>query len=174
MVAAVRAFRPGVGARTPAAVIDPVTILPIDAPPRPCLLAVLVPQLAAWIRYERAWRRPASATAGRVTGRRSGQPRAVFLGLLRVGDRTYLGHPDVSCAWTRNLDAAGGGEIEHRDGRREPFRATLLEPGPERDAAVRASFTQHPFPGGPLYWLFRGNVRAVGRFYRLSPPGRFE
>lgn len=119
---------------------------------------------------ERSWRRRGIGNVVRViiVGRRSGQPRAVFLGILRVGERRYLGHPDVACAWTRNLDAAGGGEIELRDGRHEPFAATLLSPGPERDAAIRATFTQHPFPGGPLYWLFRGNLRAAGRFYRLT------
>ncbi len=119
---------------------------------------------------ERAWRRAGIGNVVRVViiGRRSHQPRAVFLGLLRVGEHTYLGHPDVSCAWTRNLDAAGGGDLEHRDGRRDPFTATLLAPGAERDAVIRATFTQHPFPGGPLYWLFRGNLRANGRFYRLA------
>ena len=42
----------------------------------------------------------------------------MFLGLLRVGGRRYLGHPDRACAWTLNLDAAGGGELEARDGTR--------------------------------------------------------
>lgn len=92
----------------------------------------------------------------------------MFLGILAVGGRRYLGHPDVACAWTRNLDAAGAGELEHHDGRRERFAAMPLDPGPEREAVIRATFRQHPFPGTLLYWLFRGNVRAVGRFYRLS------
>ena len=90
------------------------------------------------------------------------------LGDLRVGGHRYLGHPDRACAWTLNLEAAGGGVLEVRDGSREPFTATLLEPGPERDAVIRASFRQHPFPGGPLYWLFRANVREAGRFYRID------
>jgi hypothetical protein len=120
---------------------------------------------------ERAWRRRGIGNVVRVViiGRRSRRPRAVFLGLLRVGEERYLGHPDVSCAWTRNLDAAGEGKLELRDGSHEPFTATLLPPGPERDAVIRATFTQHPFPGGPLYWLFRDNLQANGRFYRLGP-----
>jgi hypothetical protein len=128
------------------------------------LLGRLDPVLA-W-----TWRRFGIGNTVRVVlvGRRSGQERAVFLGLLRSGGRRYLGHPDRVCAWTLNLDAAGGGEIEARDGTRERFTAILLEPGPERDAAIRATFTQHPFPGGPLYWLFRGNLRATGRFYRID------
>ena len=121
---------------------------------------------------ERAWRRFGVGNVVRVIvmGRRSGRPRSVFLGLLRVGGRRYLGHPDTSCAWTLNLDAAGGGELEGRDGEREPFRAVLLEPGPEREAVIRATFRQHPFPGTLLYWLSRRHIRAVGRFYRLSAP----
>ncbi len=119
---------------------------------------------------ERAWRRAGVGNVARVwvVGRRSGREHALFLGLLRVGSHRYLGHPDVACAWTRNLEAAGAGELEHRDGTRTPFAATLLERGPERDAVIRATFTQHPFPGGPMYWLFRANLRANGRFYRLS------
>lgn len=118
-----------------------------------------------------AWRTFGIGNVVRVVlvGRRSGAERPVFLGLLRVGGRHYLGHPDRACAWTLNLDAAGGGVLESRDGSRERFIVTLLEPGPEREAVIRATFHQHPFPGGPLYWLFRGNLRAVGRFYRLEP-----
>ena len=119
---------------------------------------------------ERAWRRFGIGNTVRVVlvGRRSGCERSVFLGLLTVGGRRYLGHPDRACAWTLNLEAASGGQLERRDGTREPFAATLLGPGPQRDAAIRATFTQHPFPGGPLYWLFRGNLRANGRIYRLT------
>ncbi len=116
------------------------------------------------------WRRTGIGNVVRVTiaGRRTGKPRTLFLGVLRVGDRSYLGHPDVACAWTRNLEAAGGGELETRDGGRTRFAATLLAPGPERDAAIRATFRQHPFPGNVCYWLLRGHLRESGRIYRLS------
>jgi hypothetical protein len=119
---------------------------------------------------ERVWRRAGIGNVVRVTiaGRRTGEPRAVFLGLLRVADRRYLGHPDVACAWTRNLEASGGCELEQHDGRLTTFAATLLAPGPERDAVIRATFHQHPFPGNVCYWLLRGNLRSAGRFYRLS------
>ncbi|HEY5630466.1 MAG TPA: hypothetical protein VIR16_13250 [Candidatus Limnocylindrales bacterium] len=117
-----------------------------------------------------AWRSFGIGNVVRVVlvGWRSGTERPVFLGLLRVGDRLYLGHPDRACAWTRNLEAAGGGELEDRNGGRERLTAVLLEPGPERDAVIRATFHQHPFPGGPLYWLFRANVWQQGRFYRIT------
>lgn len=108
----------------------------------------------------------------RVVGRRTGLPRIVLLGVLRVGEGRYLGHPDAACAWTRNLDAAGGGVLELPDGRRLRFTAEPLEPGPERDAVIRATFRQHPFPGTLLYWLSRRHIRAQGRFYRLSPVPR--
>ena len=107
-----------------------------------------------------------------IIGRRSGQRRAVYLGLLRVGGRSYLGHPDQGCAWTLNLDSAGRGELRSHDGRVETFRASALEPGPERDAVIRATFRQHPFPGPVLYWLGRRQIYAAGRFYRLEWTGR--
>lgn len=121
------------------------------------------------------WRRFGIGNMVRVVipGRRTGRPRSVFLGLLRVGERRYLGHPDVPTDWTRNLEAAGGGEVRFHDGRADRFRAILLEPGPERDAVIRATFRQHPFPGTVLYWLSRHHLQAVGRFYRLeseTPP----
>ncbi len=119
---------------------------------------------------ERIWRRTGLGNVVRVTvtGRRTGQPRSLFLGLLRVGPRRYLGHPDLACAWTLNLEASGAGELETHDGRRVPFKATLLGPGTERDAVIRATFHQHPFPGNVCYWLLRQHLRAAGRFYRLS------
>ncbi len=119
---------------------------------------------------ERIWRRAGIGNVVRVTilGRRSGRPRSAFLGLLRVGSRRYLAHPDLACSWTLNLEAAGGGELETHDGGSTLFSATLLEPGPERDAVIRATFHQHPFPGNVCYWLLRGHLRAVGRFYRLT------
>jgi len=128
------------------------------------LLARLDPVIA------RVWRRfgIGNVVQVEIRGRRSGEPRAVFLGLLKVGEREYLGHPDLACAWMLNLEAAGGGELRFHDGRSRAFLATPLEPGPERDAVIRATFRQHPFPGTVLYWLSRRHITAAGRFYRLS------
>jgi hypothetical protein len=128
------------------------------------LLATLDPAI------ERVWRGIGLRNTVQLvtTGRRTGKPRAAFLGLLRLGDRLYLGHPDLPCAWTLNLEAAGGGEIRFRDGRACTFRAMLLEHGPERDAVIRATFRQHGFPGSVIYWIFRRHIFAVGRFYRLE------
>jgi hypothetical protein len=109
-----------------------------------------------------------------VPGRRTGRSRIVYLGLLRVGGRVYIGHPDTACAWTSNLEAAGGGELHYHDGRIQTFLAAALPAGPEREAVIRATFRQHPFPGTVLYWLARRHIRAVGCFYRLDElrPGR--
>ncbi len=120
---------------------------------------------------EPVWRRFGIGNVVRVVipGRRTGLPRALFLGVLSVGDNVYIGHPDGPCGWTDNLDAAGGCEVEWHDGARDRLVAIPLSPGDERDAVLRATFQQHPFPGGTLYWLFRGRLRAVGRYYRLEP-----
>jgi hypothetical protein len=119
---------------------------------------------------ERAWRRGwLRNTVQLVTiGRRTGLERRSFLGLLRLGERQYLGHPDLPCPWTLNLEAAGGGVMRFRDGRAVRFRAVLLPPGRERDAVIRSTFRQHGFPGGVVYWIFRRHIFAVGRFYRLE------
>jgi hypothetical protein len=42
-----------------------------------------------------------------------------------------------------------------------------LPAGDERDAVIRLTFRQHPFPGTLLYWLSRDHVRVTGRYYRL-------
>ncbi len=105
----------------------------------------------------------------RVRGRRSGVEREIPLGLLRVGSAWYLGHPSGATAWTRNLEAAEVATIETRGLSRVAVRPIRLAPGPEREAAVRASFRQHPFPGNALYRLAGRHVAAYGVFFRLEP-----
>lgn len=144
------------------------------------LLAMSGMAHAFWPRFYRAigwldplirpvWRRFGIANVVEVVipGRHTGRPRTTFLGLLHGDGRTYIGHPDGECAWTRNLDAAGGGEIVFHDGHRQAFRVSLLSAGDEREAAIRLTFRQHPFPGTLLYWLSRDHVRVTGRYYRL-------
>lgn len=105
----------------------------------------------------------------RVVGRRSGRERALPLGLLVVGARRYLGHPSGDTAWTLNLRAAASATIESARIPRTRVRPALLGPGPERDAAVRATFRQHPFPGNALYRLAGRHVASTGVFFRLDP-----
>ena len=105
----------------------------------------------------------------RVVGRRSGSERALPLGLLTVRERRYLGHPSGDTAWTLNLRAAASATIESGAIPRTRVRPVLLGPGPERDAAVRATFRQHPFPGNAMYRLAGRHVASTGVFFRLEP-----
>jgi hypothetical protein len=105
----------------------------------------------------------------RVPGRRTGRERAIPLGLLTLGDQRYLGHPSGEAGWTRDLQAAGEATIESGRIARSRVRPVLLRPGPERDAAIGASFRQHPFPGNLMYRLAGEHVRSNGIFLRLDP-----
>jgi hypothetical protein len=104
----------------------------------------------------------------RVAGRRSGAQRRVLLGLLRSGDRWFLGHPNGDVAWTRNLEAAGTAELVFRPPFGIPVRATRLPPGELRDAAI-ASTGQHVFPGNLVYRLARRHILAVGAYFLIEP-----
>lgn len=104
-----------------------------------------------------------------VPGRLSGQPRSVLLGLLRVGDQMYLGHPNGDMAWTRNLEAAGRAELHIRGLPPLAVRPIRLPPGPEREAVIAVTWRQQPFPGNLVYFLARDHIRAVGTYFRLEP-----
>ena len=104
-----------------------------------------------------------------VRGRRTGRPRRILVGLLEVGGRWYVGHPNGPAQWTRNLEAAGRALV-HRPGDREVAVVVVpLAPGPERTAAIHATFRQHPFGGRHVYHLAHAHIEAVGAFYRLEP-----
>jgi hypothetical protein len=107
----------------------------------------------------------------RVVGRRTGRPRRILLGLLRVGDRWYLGHPNGDVAWTRNLEAAGIAELSLSWPATIPIRATRLPDGALRDQAILAT-SQHVFPGNIVYRLARPHIRAVGTYFliEIAPP----
>jgi len=109
-----------------------------------------------------------NVTELRVRGRRTGRQRRVLLGLLRDGDRWFLGHPNGNVAWTRNLEAAGGGQLAFHDGRVLEIRATLLPAGGLRDRAI-SSTGQHVFPGNLVYRLARPHIRAVGTYFVIEP-----
>lgn len=138
-----------------------------------------------WARFFRTWyralrlvepvllqlaRRPGfgNLVVLRVEGRRSGSTRELPLGLLTVGTDRYIGHPSGDCPWTLNLRAAGWGTIERSGLAPSRVLATVLEPGPERDAVVRATFRQHPFPGNAFYRLAGSHVAETGVFFRLE------
>jgi hypothetical protein len=103
-----------------------------------------------------------------IRGRRTGRERRMLLGLFDVGGTWYAGHPNGTSQWVRNLEAAGGCTVIRRDGIPVAVRAVELEPGPERDAVLRATGKQ-PAPAGPIYRAAGSHVRAVGRYFRLTP-----
>jgi hypothetical protein len=107
----------------------------------------------------------------RLTGRRTGKPRPVLVGLLHVGSDRYVGHPNGDAPWTRNLEATEQVQLCVVWPRLEIVTATRLPPGAEREAAIRATW-QHVPPGNLVYRLARSHIRAVGSYFRLEPVGR--
>jgi hypothetical protein len=120
------------------------------------------PLLAWWRRYGYG-----NIVELRVTGRRTGLQRRAILGLLRDGNRWFLGHPSGEVPWTRNLEAAGEAELVVRWPHGIPVRATPLPPGDLRDRAILAT-GQHPFPGNLVYRLARSHIRAEGVFFLVE------
>ena len=108
----------------------------------------------------------------RVPGRRTGRQRRVLLGLLRDGSHLFLGHPNGHVEWTRNLAAAGAGELVFRPPTAVPIRARELAPGDLRDRAILAT-GQHVFPRNLVYRLARRHILAAGAFFEIeiaAPP----
>jgi len=103
----------------------------------------------------------------RVAGRRSGTERRVLVGLLQDEGDWFLGHPNGDSAWTRNLAAAGGGSLVLSWPTAVPIFARRLDPGPDRDRAILATW-QHPFPGNVVYRLARRHILAVGAYFAVA------
>jgi hypothetical protein len=127
-------------------------------------LRVLDPLIQLW------WRLTGLGNVVRVTspGRRSGRARSTLVGLLIVDGRWYVGHPNGPAAWTRNLAEAESSELWRHGAQPVRVRAVALGVGPEREAVIKATWFQHPFPGGLIYSLARRHVRATGRYFRLE------
>lgn len=104
----------------------------------------------------------------RVPGWRTRRQRRVLLGLLRDGNRWFLGHPNGDVPWTRNLEAAGVAELSLSWPGSIEIRATRLPNGDLRDRAILAT-GQHVFPGNVVYRLARSHVRAVGTYFLIEP-----
>lgn len=104
-----------------------------------------------------------------VVGRRTGRPRRVLLGVLRIGGRRYVGHPDGSVGWTANLASSGAGHLTMPGQAPVAVTATRLATGPERTAVILATARQQPFPGNVVYRLARRHILAVGTYFRLDP-----
>ena len=157
-------------------------------------MAASAPRFSSTPRFSRFWHRwfpiqyriirlldPFARTAWRgfglgnvvelqVEGRRTGTTRRVLLGLLRDGDRWFLGHPNGDVAWTRNLEAAGTAALVFRPPTTVRIRATRLEFGELRDRAI-ASTGQHVFPGNLVYRIARRHIRAAGTYFLIELDG---
>jgi hypothetical protein len=89
--------------------------------------------------------------------------------LLSLDGRWYVGHPNGEASWVRNIEATGWVDVEP-PGRNGPrFRVDRLAPGPERDAVIRATVRQQPFPANLLYRAAQRHIAAVGVYDRLEP-----
>ena len=105
----------------------------------------------------------------RFVGRRTGRPRRTLITLLEDGGHWYVGHPNGEAAWVRNAEASGWVDVEP-PGRHGPrFSVHRLPAGPERDAVIRATVRQQPFPGNLLYRAAQRHIAAVGVYHRLEP-----
>lgn len=129
------------------------------------ILRILDRPLAWWVRRVGLGR----VVELRVRGRRSGRERRQLVTLLSVGSDRYVGHPNGEAQWVLNLEAAGQAVLVEHGGRSEVVRAVRLARGPERDDAIRATWTQQPFGADVVYRLARRHVAARGVYFRLEP-----
>ncbi|MEP7082309.1 MAG: hypothetical protein ABI841_04950 [Chloroflexota bacterium] len=116
------------------------------------------------------WARAGIGITSRLTvrGRRSGRERSVLIGLINVGGRWYVGHPNGDVGWTANLRAAGRARLAPRAGADVDVVAKPLEPGAERDAVIAATAAQQPFPANLVYRAARRHILSEGRYFRLE------
>ncbi len=105
----------------------------------------------------------------RFPGRRTGRPRHTLVTILDVDGRWYVGHPNGDAGWIRNVEAAGSVTIDPPGAKGARFWVGRLAPGPERDAVIRATWKQQPFPANLLYRAARRHIAAVGVYHRLTP-----
>lgn len=104
-----------------------------------------------------------------VSGRRSGRPRTILLTLLHTGGEWYVGHPNGDTEWTRNAEAAGVVRIDPPAPTGRFFNVLRLPRGAERDAVIRATRVQQPFPANLIYRAAGRHIAAVGVYFRLVP-----
>jgi hypothetical protein len=102
-------------------------------------------------------------------GRRTGRIRSTLLTLLSVDGRWYVGHPNGSAAWGRNIETSGWADVDPPSASGPRVAVHRVDPGVERDAVIRAALQQQPFPANLVYRAARRHVAAVGVYYRLEP-----
>lgn len=104
-----------------------------------------------------------------LVGRRTRRPRPIIVTSLTVDGVVYVGHPNGDVGWIRNVESTGLVRVVSADGSERHMRAIRLAAGPEREAVIRATWSQQPFPANVLYSAARGHVRRVGVYFRLEP-----
>jgi F420H(2)-dependent quinone reductase len=105
----------------------------------------------------------------RFVGRRTGRSRRILITLLRHDGQWYVGHPNGEAAWIRNVEASGWVDVEPPGAHGPRFGIHRLGDGPERDAVIRATVQQQPFPANFLYRAAQRHIAAVGVYHRLVP-----
>jgi len=103
-----------------------------------------------------------------IVGRRSGTERHYLLNHIQVDGKRYVGHPNGDAQWVRNLAAAHVLTMIDRTGNAEQLEAIEIGDGPERDDVISWTRTM-PAPAGQIYGGAAGHIRAVGRFFRVTP-----
>jgi hypothetical protein len=106
-----------------------------------------------------------------LVGRRTGRSRHILVTLLTVDGQWYVGHPNGDAGWTHNLASARDPRprLSFADGGSVSVTAARLPTGSERDAVIRATWSQQPFPANLMYRLARRHTAAVGVYFRLLP-----
>ena len=102
----------------------------------------------------------------RLHGRRSGALHSTPVMVVREMGSRYLVAPRGETEWTRNLRAAGWGELM-RGRRVERVRAVEVD-GRERQRALRRYLRRHGWLTRRLFNLPRGSVRAED-LRRIAP-----
>jgi deazaflavin-dependent oxidoreductase (nitroreductase family) len=105
----------------------------------------------------------------RFVGRTTGRSRRTLITLLSHDGQWYVGHPNGEASWVRNAEAAGWVDVEPPGPHGSRFRAQRLAAGPERDAVIRATVRQQPFPANLLYRAAQRHIAAAGVYHRLEP-----
>lgn len=120
--------------------------------------------------FRGAWAAGSLGITSRLTvrGRVTGREHSVLVGLIQVGGRWYVGHPNGEVHWTANLRSAGLGRIAPRSDLPLDVTAQPLGHGPERDAVIWATGKQQPFPANLLYRAARRHILREGRYFRLE------
>lgn len=105
----------------------------------------------------------------RYVGPQTGRPRRVLVTLLSTGGRWYVGHPNGQTSWLRAIQMSGSVEVEPPGAQGPHFRVEPVPLGAERDAIIRATAHQQPFPADLLYRAAQRHIAAVGVYVRLVP-----